>query len=76
VNIRASSLASGMRANLSVAAIIVLTLDEYLKFASVREAALAASLTCIRPLGARIRRQLPVLPGLPRAARLVAVGYG
>ena len=53
VNIRASSLVSGMRASLSLAAIIVLTLDEYLKFASVREAALAALLTCVRLLGAR-----------------------
>jgi hypothetical protein len=57
VNIRAISIAEGMRAGLSVA--VIIALSEYLTFAPLREAALAALLTCICDPGGPIRRRIP-----------------
>jgi hypothetical protein len=55
VNVRAVSLSEGMRAGLSVA--VVIALNEYLEFPALREAALAALLTCICDPGGPSRRR-------------------
>lgn len=59
VNARAISLSEGIRAGLSVA--VIIALNEYLAFAPLREAALAALLTCICDPGGPIRRRVPIL---------------
>ena len=74
VNARAVSLSEGMRAGLSVA--VIIALDEYLKFAPLREAALAALLTCICDPGGPIRRRVPVLLGFALTGAAVTSGYG
>jgi uncharacterized membrane protein YccC len=74
VNIRAISLAEGMRAGLSVA--VIIALNEYLTFAPLREAALAALLTCICDPGGPIRRRVPVLLGFALTGATVTAIYG
>lgn len=74
VNVRAISLSEGMRAGLSVA--VIIALNEYLAFAPLREAALAALLTCICDPGGPIRRRIPVLLGFALAGAAVTAGYG
>src|ERR1700761_2597408 len=74
VNIRAISVAEGMRAGLSVA--VIIALNEFLTFAPLREAALAALLTCICDPGGPIRRRVPVLLGFARTGAAVSAVYG
>jgi uncharacterized membrane protein YccC len=74
VNIRAISLSEGMRAGLSVA--VIIALNEYLTFAPLREAALAALLTCICDPGGPIRRRVPVLLSFALTGAAVTAGYG
>jgi hypothetical protein len=74
VNVRAISLSEGMRAGLSVA--VIIALNEYLTFAPLREAALAALLTCICDPGGPIRRRVPVLLGFALTGAAVTAGYG
>src|ERR1700712_2062631 len=74
VNARAISLAEGVRAGLSVA--VIISLNEYLSFAPLREAALAALLTCICDPGGPIRRRVPVLLTFALTAAAVTAGYG
>ncbi|HEY1411891.1 MAG TPA: FUSC family protein, partial [Rhodopila sp.] len=74
VNIRAVSLAEGMRAGLSVA--VIIALSEYLTFAPLREAALAALLTCICDPGGPIRRRVPILLSFALLGAAVTAGYG
>jgi uncharacterized membrane protein YccC len=74
VNARAISLAEGMRAGLSVA--VIIALDQYLQFPPLREAALAALLTCICDPGGPIRRRVPVLLIFALTAAAVTAGYG
>src|SRR3978361_2414426 len=74
VNARAISLAEGMRAGLSVA--VIIALNEYLSFAPLREAALAALLTCICDPGGPIRRRIPGLLGFALIGAAVTASYG
>ncbi len=74
INIRAISLAEGMRAGLSVAVIIALA--EYLAIPPLREAALAALLTCICDPGGPIRRRVPVLLTFALTGAAVTAIYG
>src|SRR5476651_246372 len=74
VNMRAISVAEGMRAGLSVA--VIIALNEYLAFAPLREAALAALLTCICDPGGPIRRRVPVLLSFALIGAAVTDGFG
>jgi uncharacterized membrane protein YccC len=74
VNIRAISLYEGMRAGLSVAAIIAL--NQYLTYAPLQEAALAALLTCICDPGGPIRRRVPVLLSFALIGAAITAGFG
>lgn len=74
VNARAISLSEGIRAGLSVA--VIIALNEYLAFAPLREAALAALLTCICDPGGPIRRRVPVLLTFALLGAAVTVGFG
>jgi uncharacterized membrane protein len=74
VNVRAISLSEGMRAGLSVA--VIIALNEYREFPALREAALAALLTCICDPGGPIRRRIPVLLGFALTGAAVTTGYG
>ena len=74
VNARAISLSEGIRAGLSVA--VIIALNEYLAFAPLREAALAALLTCICDPGGPIRRRVPVLLTFALLGATVTAGYG
>jgi uncharacterized membrane protein YccC len=73
VNARAISLSEGVRAALAVA--VIIALNQYLDFAPLREAALAALLTCIGDPGGPIRRRLPVLLALAVVGAAVTAGY-
>ena len=74
INMRAISVSEGMRAGLSVA--VIIALNEYLGFAPLREAALAALLTCICDPGGPIRRRIPVLLGFALAGAAITAGFG
>ncbi|HEY0423540.1 MAG TPA: FUSC family protein [Rhodopila sp.] len=74
VNARAISLAEGVRAGLSVA--VIISLNEYLSFAPLREAALAALLTCICDPGGPIRRRVPVLLSFALTGATISASYG
>jgi uncharacterized membrane protein YccC len=74
VNARAISLSEGIRAGLSVA--VIIALNEYLAFAPLREAALAALLTCICDPGGPIRRRVPVLLSFALIGAAVTAGFG
>src|SRR6195952_195120 len=74
VNARAISLAEGVRAGLSVA--VIISLNEYLSFAPLREAALAALLTCICDPGGPIRRRVPVLLSFALTGATITASYG
>ncbi len=74
VNARAFSLSEAVRAGLSVAAIIALS--EYLALAPLREAALAALLTCICDPGGPIRRRVPVLLSFALSGAAITAIYG
>ena len=74
VNLRAVSLAEGMRAGLSVA--VIIALNAYLTFAPLREAALAALLTCICDPGGPIRRRIPVLLSFALIGAAVTALFG
>jgi uncharacterized membrane protein YccC len=74
VNARAISLSEGIRAGLSVA--VIIALNEYLAFAPLREAALAALLTCICDPGGPIRRRVPVLLSFALIGAAVTASFG
>src|ERR1700761_9209601 len=74
VDMRAISLAEGMRAGLAVA--VIIALNEYLGFAPLREAGLAALLTCICDPGGPIRRRVPVLLTFALIGAAVTAGFG
>ena len=74
VNLRAISLSEGMRAGLSVA--VIIALNEYLTFAPLREAALAALLTCICDPGGPISRRVPVLLSFALIGAAVTASFG
>ena len=74
VNVRAISLSEGARAGLSVA--VIIALNEYLDFAPLREAALAALLTCICDPGGPIRRRIPVLIAFALTGAAITAIFG
>lgn len=74
VNRRAISLAEGVRAGLSVAFLIAVS--EYLHEPLLREAALAALLTCICDTAGPIRRRVPVLIGFTLVGAAIAFAFG
>nr|WP_294548717.1 FUSC family protein [uncultured Rhodopila sp.] len=74
VNLRAISLAEGFRAALSVSGIIAAS--QFIDFPPLREAALAALLTCLCDPGGPIGRRVPVLISFTFTGALVTAGYG
>ena len=73
-NPRAVSLAEGVRAALSMAAIVAAS--ELLHFPLLMEAALAAWLTCLCDAGGPIRQRLPYLLIFGFTGTALTVGYG
>jgi uncharacterized membrane protein YccC len=74
LNLRAISLAEGLRAALSVA--VIIAINEPLDWISLREAALAALLTCICDPGGPVRRRVPILLGFTALGALITGGVG
>src|SRR5271166_414948 len=74
VNLRAISLEEAVRAALSVS--VIIAAGQVLDFPPLREAALAALLTCIFDPGGPIRRRVPVLLGFTFLGGLVTAGFG
>jgi uncharacterized membrane protein YccC len=74
LNLRAISLAEGLRAALSVA--VIIAVNEPIGWISLREAALAALLTCICDPGGPVRRRVPVLLGFIALGALLVAGVG
>src|ERR1700733_5812483 len=74
VNARAISLSECIRAGLSLA--VIIAFNQYLAFAPLREAALAALLTCICDPGGPIRRRVPVLLSFALIGAAVTAGFG
>jgi uncharacterized membrane protein YccC len=73
-NRRAVSLAEGLRAALSMAAIVVVS--EWLQRPVLMEAALAAWLTCLCDAGGPIRRRVPYLLAFGCVGAVLSGGYG
>ncbi len=74
LDLRAISLAEGVRAALSVGAIVVA--DEWLRSVFVVEAGLAALFTCMSDPGGPIRRRLPSLLGFGLLGTLATAAFG
>ena len=74
INTRAISLSEAIRAGLSVA--VIIAASEYLAFPLLREAALAALLTCLCDPGGPIRRRVPVLLSFALIGAVVTAGFG
>src|SRR5271165_1988405 len=74
MNLRAISLEEAVRAALSVS--VIIAAGQVLDFPPLREAALAALLTCICDPGGPIRRRVPVLLGFALTGAAVTTGYG
>jgi uncharacterized membrane protein YccC len=74
LNRQGLSVLEGLRAALSVAAIIAL--DQVVQWEPLREAALAAILTCLCDIGGPIRRRVPILAGFAVGGALLMGGLG
>jgi uncharacterized membrane protein YccC len=74
LNLRAISLAEGLRAALSVA--VIIAINEKLHWTALNEAALAALWTCLCDPGGPIRRRVPVLLSFTLLGGLVTAGVG
>src|SRR5579859_6500254 len=74
LNFRALSIAEGVRAALAVA--VIIAANERLDWPALREAALAALLTCLCDPGGPVRRRLPILFGFAVAGGLIMGGFG
>ena len=74
VNLRAISMSEAIRAGLSVA--VIIALSEYFSFPPLREAALAALLTCLCDPGGPIRRRVPVLLSFALIGAAVTAVFG
>src|SRR3954466_13132874 len=74
VDLRAISLSGGFRAALSAS--VIIAAGQVLDFPPLREAALAALLTCICDPGGPIRRRIPVLLSFTGLGALVTACYG
>jgi uncharacterized membrane protein YccC len=74
MDLRAISLSEGVRAALSVS--VIIAIGEFYDVPPLREAALAALLTCLCDPGGPIGRRVPVLLGFTLIGALVTAGYG
>ncbi len=74
VDIRAVSLAEGVRAALSVAAIVAL--GAWVHVPGLMESALAALLTCLCDAGGPIRRRLPAILAFGLVGATITTGFG
>lgn len=74
LNRQGVSVLEGVRAALSVA--VIIAIDQVVDWPPLREAALAAMLTCICDPGGPIRRRVPVLIGFAIAGALLTGGLG
>ena len=74
VNARAVSVSEAIRAGLSVA--VIIAISEYLTFAPLHEAALAALMTCVCDPGGPIRRRVPVLLSFALIGAAITALYG
>ncbi|HME21225.1 MAG TPA: FUSC family protein [Acetobacteraceae bacterium] len=74
LNLRAISLAEGLRAALSVA--VILAINQALDWPSLQEAALGALWTCLCDPGGPIRRRVPVLLGFAALGAFLTAGAG
>ncbi len=74
IDLRAISLAEGVRAALSIAFIVAA--DQWLHWPPLLEAALGALLTCLGDAGGPIRRRLPALITFTLLGAAITVGFG
>ncbi len=74
LNLRAISLAEGLRAALSVA--VIIAINERLHWTALNEAALAALWTCLCDPGGPIRRRVPVLLSFAALGALLTAAVG
>ena len=74
VDLRAISVAEGLRAALAIAGIVAA--DQWLHWPPLLEAALAALLTCLGDSGGPIRRRRPALLDFTVVGRLFTAGFG
>ncbi len=74
LDLRGLSVAEGVRAALSVA--IIMAASAVIDLPLLREAALAALLTCICDPGGPVRRRVPVLLGFSLLGAAVTAGFG
>jgi uncharacterized membrane protein YccC len=74
VDLRAISVAEGLRAALSIA--LIVAADRWLQWPPLLEAALAALLTCLGDSGGPIRRRLPALLAFTVIGTLFTAGFG
>jgi uncharacterized membrane protein YccC len=73
-NLRALSVAEGVRAALAVA--VIIALNEYFGLPALREAALAALWTCMADPGGPVRRRVPVLLSFAALGALITGLFG
>jgi uncharacterized membrane protein YccC len=73
-DLRAISLAEGVRAALAIA--IIVAADQWAHWPPLLEAALGALLTCLGDSGGPIRRRLPALLGFTLVGTAVTIGFG
>jgi hypothetical protein len=73
-DLRAVSLAEGLRAGLSTA--VIVAASEWLDWPGLREAALAALFTCLCDAGGPVRRRIPALLGFSLLGALIVAGGG
>ncbi len=74
IDLRAISLAEGVRAALSIAFIVAA--DQWLHWPPLLEAALGALLTCLGDSGGPIRRRLPALLSFMLIGAAITAGFG
>ncbi len=74
LDLRALSIAEGVRAALSVA--VLVALNEWLRLPVLNEAALAALLTCLCDAGGPVRRRIPALLAFAVIGALLTAGFG
>ena len=74
IDLRAISLAEGVRAALSIAFIVAA--DQWLHWPPLLEAALAALLICLGDSGGPIRRRLPALFAFMLIGTAITIGFG
>ena len=74
LDLRALSIAEGVRAALSVA--VLVAANEWLRLPALNEAALAALLTCLCDAGGPVRRRIPALLTFAVLGALLTAGFG